>query len=116
MAYFAAMKIVRTTRYLKDMKRLGASASDIADLELGIVNNPMAGDIIPGLGGIRKIRFGLKGKGKRGGGRAIYFLQVSEDLVFMLFAYAKNMQTDLTPDQKKIALSWVKELKDDDKR
>jgi hypothetical protein len=46
--------------------------------------------VIPDLGGIRKLRFSLGGKGKRGGGRAIYFLMVSEDLAFMLFAYAKS--------------------------
>jgi hypothetical protein len=71
------MKIVQTQRYLKDMKRLGASADDVDKLELEIANSPEAGDVIPGLEGVRKIRFSIGNKGKRGGGRAIYFLMVS---------------------------------------
>jgi hypothetical protein len=66
------MKIVRTRRYLKDMKRIGATAIDMASLEQEIAANPTAGDVIQGLGGIRKIRFGIGNRGKRGGGRAIY--------------------------------------------
>jgi hypothetical protein len=42
------MKIVQTRRYLKDMKRIGASASDIASLEETIATNPTVGDVIPG--------------------------------------------------------------------
>jgi hypothetical protein len=80
------VQIVRTSRYLKDMKRLGASASDIARLEAEIAANPQSGDVIPGLAGLRKIRFALGGKGKRGGGRAIYFLMVSDDLAVLVFA------------------------------
>ena len=44
-----------------------------------IAQNPLSGDVIPGLQGIRKIRFAFGGRGKRGGGRAIYFLRVTEN-------------------------------------
>ncbi len=106
------MKIVRTSRYEKDMKRLGASAADIARLESEIVLNPQAGDVIPGLGGLRKLRFGLGGRGKRGGGRAIYFLMVTDEVAIMVFAYSKAAQEDLTADQRKAALALIKELTD----
>ena len=66
----------------------------------------------PGLGGIRKLRFGLGRKGKRGGGRAIYFLMVSEDTAIMLFAYAKNEQEDLTTQQRKAALEIMRTFTD----
>lgn len=79
------MKIVRTKRYLKDLKRIGASASDVTALEEAIARNPMVGDVIQGLGGIRKLRFGLGNRGKRGGARAIYFLMVADDVAVMLF-------------------------------
>ncbi len=64
--------------------------------EAAIAANPEAGDVIKGkgLGGIRKRRFGFGGRGKQGGGRAIYFLMVAEDAAAMLFAYAKNEQED----------------------
>lgn len=92
------MKIVRTSRYLRDLKRLRASAEDVARLEQSIASDPTAGDVIPGLGGIRKLRFGLGNRGKRGGGRAIYFLVLADDVAVMIFAYAKNEQEDLTMD------------------
>lgn len=104
------MRIVRTRRYTKDLKRLGASEKDVAALEHAIAFDPAVGDVIPGLGGIRKLRFGLGRKGKRGGGRAIYFLMVADDVAIMLFAYAKNEQEDLTKEQRKAALEIVKEL------
>jgi hypothetical protein len=106
------VQIVRTSRYLKDMKRLGASASEMARLEAEIAANPQAGDVIPGLSGLRKIRFALGGKGKRGGGRAIYFLMVSDDLAVLVFAYSKSVQEDLTPEQRKAALALIKEMND----
>lgn len=106
------MQIVRTSRYLKDLTRIGATASDAARLEAEIASNPQAGDVIPGLGGLRKIRFGLGGRGKRGGGRAIYFLMIAKDVAIMVFAYAKADQEDLSPAQRKAALALVKELTD----
>ncbi len=74
---------------------------------------PLAGDVILGLQGIRKVRFGFGGRGKRGGGRAIYFLQVSDEIIVMLTAYAKNEQDDLTAKQKKQALSVRKEFENE---
>ena len=112
MAYEAGVQFVRTSRYLKDLKRIGASASDAARLEAEIASNPQAGDVIPGLGGLPKIRFGMGGRGKRGGGRAIYFLMVAKDVAIMVFAYSKAEREDLTPDQRKVALALVKELTD----
>ena len=106
------MKIVQTKRYLKDLKRLGATADDIDKLELDIANSPEAGDVIPGLEGVRKIRFSIGNKGKRGGGRAIYFLMVSDELAVMLFAYAKSEKEDLTNDEKKAASKLIKEFRD----
>ncbi|MBJ7251398.1 MAG: DNA-binding protein [Acetobacteraceae bacterium] len=74
--------------------------------------NPQAGDVIPGLMGLRKIRFALGNKGKRGGGRAVYFLMVSDDVAVMIFAYAKSAQEDLTTEQRKAALALLKEMTD----
>ncbi len=107
------MRIVRTNRYLKDMKRIGASATDMDGLEHFIAANPTAGDVIRGLGGIRKIRFGIGSRGKGGGGRAVYFLLLSDGVAVMLLAYAKNEQDDLSPAQRKEILRILKELEHD---
>jgi hypothetical protein len=106
------MRIVRTKRYIKDLKRIGAAIADVLALESSIASDPMSGVVIPGLGGIRKIRFRLHGRGKRGGGRAIYFLMLSDEIAVMLFAYAKGDREDLTEEQRKAALAIMKEMKD----
>lgn len=106
------MKIVRTKRYLKDLKRLGVSDADRAVLERSIAANPTVGDVIKGLDGIRKARFGFGGRGKRGGGRAIYFLMLADDTAVMLSAYAKNEKDDLSPEDRKALAALLKELRD----
>jgi hypothetical protein len=58
--------------------------------------HPMDGDLIPGTGGVRKIRWGLQGRGKRGGARVIYFFHDTEMPLYLLDAYAKNDRANLT--------------------
>lgn len=58
--------------------------------------NPTAGDLIQGTGGVRKVRWGLDERGKRGGARVIYFYHSARTPLFMLTAYAKNEQADLS--------------------
>lgn len=106
------MRIVRTRRYLKDLKRLGVTASEQDALERSIASDPIAGDVIRGLTGIRKLRFAFGGRGKSGGGRAIYFLLLADDTALLLTAYAKNEKADLSSDDRKALLALVKELTD----
>lgn len=70
-------------------------------LQAQLVQKPDAGKVIPGTGGLRKLRWSAGGHGKRGGIRVIYYWFVSRELILMLFAYPKNEQNDLTPDQLK---------------
>ena len=72
--------------------------SSYADLQGFLANNPEAGSVIPGSGGIRKIRWTGSGRGKRGGSRILYYLW-TEERILMLFAYLKNEIENLTPDQ-----------------
>ena len=103
------MKIVRTTRYIRDLKRLRVSAQDVARLEQAIAADPTVGDVIPGLGGMRKLRFGIGNQGKRGGGRAIYFLMLADDVALMLHVYSKSDKGDLTTLDRRILSEIVKE-------
>lgn len=57
--------------------------------------------MIPGSGGVRKLRWAAKGKGKRGGARIIYLYVVIAARVYLIRCYAKNFKTDLTTDEKK---------------
>ena len=58
--------------------------------------HPAAGDLIAGTGGLRKLRWALEGRGKRGGARVIYFLHSEQLPLFLLTAYAKNERADLS--------------------
>lgn len=69
-------------------------------LQDALLERPEAGDLIPGSGGLRKLRWSIAGSGKRGGIRVIYYLY-HRDTAYMLFAYRKNQQENLKPDQLK---------------
>ena len=63
---------------------------EYTNLQSDIVANPNAGDVIRGSGGVRKLRWRLPGRGKRGGVRVIYYLRLRQGQVWMLTMYAKN--------------------------
>lgn len=65
-----------------------------------IARDPEAGDVIPDTGGVRKVRWGRQGSGKRGGARVIYFFGGVETTLYLLLVYAKARQADLTAEQR----------------
>jgi len=69
--------------------------------------DPMAGDLVPGLGGIRKLRFARAGRGKSGGFRVIYYFASVNRPVLALLIYAKNEQDNITPQQQKALLALI---------
>jgi hypothetical protein len=75
------------------------SESDVFELELALVLDPEAGAVIPGGRGLRKLRRPFAGRGKRGGVRVIYYHIASNARIYLVFAYAKNRQADLTQAQ-----------------
>jgi mRNA-degrading endonuclease RelE of RelBE toxin-antitoxin system len=76
-----------------------------------IAKNPQAGDIIPGTGGVRKVRWGSKDKGKSGGVRVIYYYYDEYAPVFLLTVYGKGEKENLTSEQKKQISALAKVLK-----
>ena len=62
--------------------------------------NPLAGDEIPGTGGVRKLRFAASGRGKRGGARIIYLYLGEAIPIYALLAYTKSGRADLTHDER----------------
>jgi len=72
-----------------------------------LADHPETGKIIPGTGGLRKIRVAAKGHGKSGGARVIYYHFVSASRIALLFAYPKNEQINLTPTQKAVLMKVI---------
>lgn len=89
------MVFVEFPAFTRDVQSLLTDDS-YARLQGLMVATPAIGDIIPGGGGIRKVRWALPGRGKSGGARVIYYWAVSADRILMLRAYAKSEKVDLT--------------------
>lgn len=90
-------------------KRLASSIwsdDELDDFINWLANNPLAGDVIPGCGGLRKIRWGRNGMGKRGGTRVIYYNALSNGLVCLLMIYTKA-KLDSLP------LAFLQQLKEE---
>jgi len=76
-----------------------------------IARNPECGDLIPGTGGVRKVRVAASGRGKRGGGRVIYFWFDEGNPIYLLFAYPKNQRDDLSAAQRNALKREIATLK-----
>lgn len=75
------------------------SDEDLIELQKTLLENLGVGDLIQGGRGLRKLRVPLPGRGKRGGARVIYYHWVSQAQCYLVYAYAKNVTANLTPDQ-----------------
>ena len=78
-------------------------------LQLALVLRPEQGALVPKGQGLRKLRWGQPGRGKRGGLRILYYWDKEPENVYMLFAYEKSKQADLTPEQAKALGSLSRE-------
>ena len=67
------------------------SDDEYRELQKALIANPEAGDVVPGSGGVRKLRWRAAGRGKRGGYRVLYFAKVAQGVLWMLTMYPKNV-------------------------
>ena len=85
------------------------SDEEYAELQQVLLFRPETGKVIPGSGGLRKIRWAVDRQGKRGGLRVIYYWVTADEQIYMLFLYKKNEQEELTHDQLKLLRRLVQE-------
>jgi mRNA-degrading endonuclease RelE of RelBE toxin-antitoxin system len=107
MAYNRNVVFIETSIFTKEIKRL-LPDDDYKQLQTALMLRPDAGDLIHGTGGLRKIRWNLPHKGKRGSLRVIYYWD-RRDTIFMLLPYKKTKTDDLSSSQLKRLRSLVKE-------
>lgn len=93
------ISVVETPEFLAATRKL-LNDEERALLVEYLAYNPSAGDLIPGTGGLRKLRWGLEGRGKRGGARVIYFYHNVNLPLFALTAYAKNERADISQAER----------------
>ncbi|MBU1044938.1 MAG: type II toxin-antitoxin system RelE/ParE family toxin [Candidatus Omnitrophica bacterium] len=101
------MVIIETPIFTKKIIDV-LSDAEYSNLQWALLINPKAGRVIPGGAGLRKLRWALPVKGKRGGLRVIYYLYLEDEAIYMLFPYKKSEQDDLTKEQIKILSKYVK--------
>lgn len=87
--------VVETNSFIADAKACMNDEERATAIKM-IAAHPECGDLIPGGGGIRKVRFAIGGKGKSGGVRIIYFFHNERIPVFLLAVFAKNDRANLT--------------------
>jgi mRNA-degrading endonuclease RelE of RelBE toxin-antitoxin system len=92
------MVIVETSVFTRQVQKF-LSDEEYKQLQSELVNRPDVGSVIPGSGGLRKVRWGYQSQGKRGGVRVIYYWVAAHDRLLMLLMYPKNVQDDLTTTQ-----------------
>lgn len=100
MAYNMSMQkaphtVVEMQEFLTAARKLLTDAERTLLVDF-LASNPTAGDLIQGTGGVRKLRWALEGRGKRGGARVVYFHHNAGMPLFLLTAYAKNERADLS--------------------
>ena len=102
------MRFVETPIFTRELRNL-LEDEEYRTLQLALLLRPEQGVVIPGTSGLRKLRWGLKGKGKRGGCRLIYYWDKRQEAFYMLLVYPKSKQEDVTPEQIKVLSKLVQE-------
>jgi mRNA-degrading endonuclease RelE of RelBE toxin-antitoxin system len=97
------------TRVFTDLVCKTLDDEEYRALQSSLLLRPEQGPVIPGSGGLRKVRWGTKGRGKRGGLRLIYFWDPETATYYMLFLYRKSEQGDLTKAQTRVLGRLVRE-------
>src|SRR5216684_3952033 len=113
MAYIGQMRtrpitVAETAVFVRQAGTLWTEDERFVDF---IARNPETGDLIPASGGVRKVRWGRQGSGKRGGTRVIYFYHDPAMPLYLLMIYTKARRDDLSPDARRTVQGLVARLK-----
>ena len=102
------MRFVETPIFTREVTHL-IPEEEYRFLQLALVFRPEQGVVIPGTGGLRKLRWRSSSRGKRGGFRIIYYWDKKREIIYMLLIYPKSKQEDLTPEQLRVLSRLVRE-------
>lgn len=102
--------LLETSSYVKAVSQFW-SEDEQREFKTFLGLNYQLGDIIPGTGGVRKIRWAASGHGQRGGARVIYYYYDEDEPIYLIFAYPKNVKANLTETEKKAIQLLVAQIK-----
>ena len=101
------MELIETPIFTKKIVEI-LSDDEYGNMQWLLAINPESGPVIPGGGGIRKLRWRVPGKGKSGGVRIIYYVYARDQKIYLLYPYKKSEQDDLTYKQLRMLKEYVK--------
>lgn len=105
--------VVETPSFKKGSEDIGMSEEERQAITVAISKDPLTGDIIPGTGGARKLRFPFKGKGKSGGCRVITYYAGEDVPVFLLDVFSKDTKINSSEAERNQMKVWLANLADD---
>src|SRR5689334_25279696 len=103
------VSVIELAGYRRRADELLTADEQAAVIDL-VAYEPACGDLVPGTGGLRKVRVGRGSAGKRGGARVIYYFYNADHPILLLALYAKNEKGDLAATEKKEFAAFAKEI------
>ena len=104
------LTVVELTTFLRSAAKIWSDEERVEFVDY-VAGNPEAGDVIPDTGGLRKVRWGRQGGGKRGGVRVVYYYYNMDTPLYLIIVYAKAAREDLSPEEKRTLSALAAELK-----
>lgn len=99
--------------FTKRWKEIGLDDKELQHLQILLLKDPQSGPIMEGTGGIRKVRFPLENRGKSSSIRVCYTDFAEYEVIYLITAFEKNEQENLTSDEKAVLKKLVKSLKEE---
>lgn len=97
--------------FTKRWKEIGLSDSELRSLQIMLLKDPESGPVMEGTGGIRKVRFPLENRGKSGSVRVCYTDFAEYEVIYLITAFEKKEQENLSAEEKSVLKKLVKSLK-----
>lgn len=91
---------IQTKEFSKNWDKIGFTDDDMRRLEYEILQNPQVGNVIPGTGKLRKMRFSIDGRGKSGSTRVCYVDFVVQKTIYLITVYPKNEKDNLSKEER----------------
>lgn len=98
--------------FTKRWREIGLTDDDLLQLQIMLLKDPESGPVIEGTGGIRKVRFPLENRGKSGSVRVCYTDFAEYEVTYLITAFTKKDQENLTNEEKSVLRKLVKSLRD----
>jgi mRNA-degrading endonuclease RelE of RelBE toxin-antitoxin system len=104
------LSFFHTRSFDSDWEALGLQDEELAALQKQLIEDPLAGDVIPGAGGLRKLRLAPAGRGKSGGLRVCYAFLPGFGIIVLTLVYGKRAKADLELAEKKAVARLLNEI------